>query len=400
MENICTLYTAERIDTKVIHLINNFLDKPTVQIDNNQHGVIIRFTRDSVDDKASYQISMRWRELDSNADHDNSPLGDNLLGMKGFISQIQTDAPSAITHMHQLIDKTVCESAISCNDRNSSTVAALVNDIVGSMDAFIFCQTSSNIGQADYPHFLDSNLQLLLDVEGNSAVHPPEEQEHESDGQLYPDQVARKEMNIDYLNQLGIKTIQHLPVIESEHEVTIRSSEQIAARAVMLALTNLVAFSSISASQAFEIIEQYSLQAHVTPEEMKFLQNPTDELKNIMSWKCEAIWVLCWALNIVEDLGEADDMADLNTIDGELYPIQPGVDPNMFIKKDHMVRSAEEILDENDLYYRLNWACVDARLNGHEIDGANPGVVYERQYALNWLINYMGQEWDDVTCDT
>ena len=52
------------------------------------------------------------------------------------------------------------------------------------------------------------------------------------------------------------------------------------------------------------------------------------------------------------------------------------------------------------LYYRFNWACVDERINGREIEGINPGIVYEKQYALNWLINYMDQDRDYVTCDT
>ncbi|MDF1551166.1 MAG: DUF4272 domain-containing protein, partial [Bacteroidales bacterium] len=63
-------------------------------------------------------------------------------------------------------------------------------------------------------------------------------------------------------------------------------------------------------------------------------------------------------------------------------------------------RSKSEILDANDLYYRLDWACVDARINNSNLSEVNQGVVFERHYALNWLINYMNQEWDDVSCDT
>ncbi|MDR2636809.1 MAG: DUF4272 domain-containing protein [Zoogloeaceae bacterium] len=29
-----------------------------------------------------------------------------------------------------------------------------------------------------------------------------------------------------------------------------------------------------------------------------------------------------------------------------------------------------------------------------------PGVTMERHYALNWLIGYMDQEWDDISTDT
>jgi len=119
-----------------------------------------------------------------------------------------------------------------------------------------------------------------------------------------------------------------------------------------------------------------------------------------MSWKCEAIWTLCWALGIIDDLGEAHVLADLNQIDPEKYPIVQGTDPNVFIKEKHPVRSKKEILDQTDLYYRLNWACVNERLKGSELTVVHPGVVYERQYTLNWLVNYMDQDWDDVTCDT
>lgn len=28
------------------------------------------------------------------------------------------------------------------------------------------------------------------------------------------------------------------------------------------------------------------------------------------------------------------------------------------------------------------------------------GVVQERHHALNWLIGYCGQDWDDITTDT
>ncbi len=65
------------------------------------------------------------------------------------------------------------------------------------------------------------------------------------------------------------------------------------------------------------------------------------------------------------------------------------------------LRSTEAILDQLDLVYRMNWACVDARIKGEEPGGnLMPGVVYERHYALNWLINYQNQDWDYISTDT
>ena len=65
------------------------------------------------------------------------------------------------------------------------------------------------------------------------------------------------------------------------------------------------------------------------------------------------------------------------------------------------MRSKSQILDEADLIFRYNWACVDARIKNLNMpSGLDAGVVYERHRALNWLIRYMDQEWDEITTDT
>jgi hypothetical protein len=65
------------------------------------------------------------------------------------------------------------------------------------------------------------------------------------------------------------------------------------------------------------------------------------------------------------------------------------------------LRPIEDILDQADLIYRYRWALVDARVNDSEPPaGLDPGVALERHRALNWLIGYLGQDWDDVTTDT
>lgn len=65
------------------------------------------------------------------------------------------------------------------------------------------------------------------------------------------------------------------------------------------------------------------------------------------------------------------------------------------------IRSKKEILDQADLILRLNWACVSARVKNETAPGGlNSSVVYERHYALNWLIKYMNQDWDSVSTDT
>ena len=78
--------------------------------------------------------------------------------------------------------------------------------------------------------------------------------------------------------------------------------------------------------------------------------------------------------------------------------IQPS--KSEFIEKADL-RSIDEILNELDKTYRMNWACVDARIKGEQVSGSiNPSVIYERHYALNWLTKYQNQEWDNVQTNT
>ncbi|MCO6146838.1 DUF4272 domain-containing protein [Flavobacterium sp. NRK1] len=211
---------------------------------------------------------------------------------------------------------------------------------------------------------------------------------------------SRKEKSEELLKKSGIKTNDWLPDIEPDEEIILRSPVEIAERVTILCIINFVAFNTFSGEEALEYIHYHNLSNLLTPLEIEFLNNPTEEKKFKESWKCEGIWVLLWSLNIVEDLEFPDHLCDLNKITPENYPIGDKKDPNDFINNSWELRSKSQILDANDLYYRMDWACVDARINGKEMQIVHPGVVYERHYALNWLINYMDQEWDDISCDT
>lgn len=68
---------------------------------------------------------------------------------------------------------------------------------------------------------------------------------------------------------------------------------------------------------------------------------------------------------------------------------------------DAQMRPLSAILDQADLIYRYHWAVVDARVTGRAAPaGLDGGIVLERHRALNWLIGYMDEEWDDISTDT
>ncbi|TKD58973.1 DUF4272 domain-containing protein [Flavobacterium sp. ASW18X] len=406
MNNLCTVYCDSSVIDRVPVLIQQYFPKAKWQVEENEAHSVFTFAQKHgfFKGKSNFKISVRERNADLSLEKDTSLLATNLKGMLGYISTFPVKYPAAVDQLQETIPRMVSEVAILADVENSSALKQLVDMLTTATDGFVFAQQKGFVGVAEYPHFLNGDYKVILDVHGASEIHKDLGVFVALDSQpeitLLPDQIARKQRNIAYIKKLGLKTIDHLPAVESETEVQLRSAEEIAYRAICLAIINLVAFDSITGDRALQMIREYNLEGKITPDELTFLNKPTAQAKTQMTWRCEGIWTLCWALGIVEELGDANQLADLNKIPQEAYPIVPKRHPDTFVQKHTTVRSAKEILDQNDLYYRLNWACVDARINNKTISEVNPSLCYERQYALNWLITYMDLGWDDVSCDT
>ncbi|MMZ57256.1 hypothetical protein D1872_191750 [compost metagenome] len=106
---------------------------------------------------------------------------------------------------------------------------------------------------------------------------------------------------------------------------------------------------------------------------------------------------MLWALGYVDELEYPSSICNVPAAVAILKEHETYAD---FIAHAQM-RKKDEILDAADLIYRYDWVCVDSRINNRPVPGElDGGVVYERHRALNWLITYMEQEWDQVTTDT
>jgi len=63
--------------------------------------------------------------------------------------------------------------------------------------------------------------------------------------------------------------------------------------------------------------------------------------------------------------------------------------------------SMDEILDQADLIRRCHWEVRHADSTRVDVGRKlEPGVTFERYHALNWLMRYEEQEWDDISTDT
>lgn len=217
----------------------------------------------------------------------------------------------------------------------------------------------------------------------------------------------RKERSIEKLKLHNVPYIVHLPVIETACKVKIRTAEEIAQRAVACLLAVQVACDACSehgnlkkSRQFFyEKIAEFDVGGFLTHREKRVLTEKctSQEFVN-MTWKYEAYWVLLWVLGIVEELDYPAQECDCDFATNAVAECNGMED---FMEKVKL-RGIDEILDEADLIFRYNWACVDARIQGRQAPaGLNPDVVHERHCGLNWLIDTDGaDDWDNVSTNT
>jgi hypothetical protein len=107
---------------------------------------------------------------------------------------------------------------------------------------------------------------------------------------LYQDQVLRKAWAEDVLRAQNIPVNVHLPAIESEAEIVLRTPREVADRLHALVVVAFKASEAPDQALVDTIVAERGLAPHFTPEERAFIRKPApDERARIrFSWRCEA----------------------------------------------------------------------------------------------------------------
>ncbi|PGZ88782.1 DUF4272 domain-containing protein [Bacillus sp. AFS029533] len=199
------------------------------------------------------------------------------------------------------------------------------------------------------------------------------------------------------LKKLGIPINENLPLTELDSDVNVRTKEEIIDRIIALTIVSAKGMGA-SNGEIDEFIEVFKAFDLFTDEEKIFIEKKSPKQREFIqySWKIECIWVLLWSINIIQELGIPTNTCDVDLV----YETVLSSTKEDLIKKTSL-RGTNEILDSLDFTYRSHWAVRDAQLNGSQIpSNFNEGVIYERHYTFNWLVNYMEEEWDAVSTDT
>jgi Domain of unknown function (DUF4272) len=210
-----------------------------------------------------------------------------------------------------------------------------------------------------------------------------------------PAQLARRDRSISILKELGVPYLAGLPVTEDASSIKPRSAEEIARRCIAIAIC-AVKGETRKHDLGQKLIAEYGASQFLSAEERAFIDNPSPPQQQFIdfSWRYEAVHVLLWSMGYLTELHPPNEICDV--------PNEVGIirDQGDALASRATVRTMEEILDQADLYYHLHWSAIELRLRGESADDLDEGIIRERHRALNWLIRYMGQDWDDVETDT
>lgn len=212
----------------------------------------------------------------------------------------------------------------------------------------------------------------------------------------YPDQaLARKAATEAALAARGIHVPASLPPLICEDELALRGKDEAVDRARALLLVVLRA-ESVAFGEAIPVDTLLSKMPladdALSVAEQAFLQQqaPGKEECAQLIWRYESLYLLEWALGLVDNLPYPDAPAESAAVVATLIDM-----------RGPRLRPAAEILDALDLHYRLHWHIRQSRLKqGVEAAGLDVDVVMERHRTLNWLVRFQHAGWDEVDTPT
>ena len=230
-----------------------------------------------------------------------------------------------------------------------------------------------------------------------------------------PRQRARADRSFAQLKLREVPVYGGPLIVEDDEEVRLQDPQEVARRAIILWAVALRA-EATPKEEVIALIEKANAWDSVSPMERKFLEdpNPDPDMSRALVWRLESLWVMLWALGHLDQLDWPHDMCNVPRL-VEIMRVQES--SPTFIT-DAKLRSVEEILDAQDLTMRIHWAIRDASLADQPrvpqrlvwsglitwlpvAQCPGVGVVEERHYALNWLVQFLHPEnWDQVDTPT
>jgi hypothetical protein len=405
---ICTLYSHFTGFEKIIDILREAYPKATFSRGSEGGFETVEMETKGGLFSAAGKLKIAYRQRDKPSyrlrNEDVCPLCLNLKGMYGFVDGLFSHNEQVKGLLLQKITTINCEFSFLQAEGKMKNLESTVRKIANAFDAFLFAQPGTVVSRSEGQHFLDKDLRLILDGSGASevdtiSIRVESKYAEQARGPVLQDQRERRKRSEDILQAQDVPVYKNPDAlfVESGTTVRIRTKDEVVDRAIALCYIEM---KSEGADKMLlsDFAEKYNVGPKLTETEKDFAANdhPSEQEMVDANWRAESFHVLLWALGFIPSLDFPRALCNISA------------DVQLLFSRDEArfrdaanLRSKEEILDAADLALRLHWACVNARVkNGQPPAGIHPGIVYERHYALNWLIHYEDQDWDDVTTDT
>lgn len=327
-------------------------------------------------------------------------LADHLNGFCGYVESICDGHPDErIEQLQYRIQQTALVAGIVVEPErdHEAPVEGLIAAIQYGLQALLF--HDSAIYDCDARLILgpDGSYDEEADILGPLAAAPPSES-----------QVQRYERVAQELAKRKVPTLSYPLYIEDDEQVELREPEEVARRILALSVVTYVADGG-DPSNAKALIEEQRWP-DLTPEEQLLFEDNTPAVRHKSLWRLESQWALVWAIGKLE-LPWPSGFCDVP----RLVEVVSGFEKQPDFCSSVKLRSKSDILDALQLTMLQHWAVRDAYLNDGEIpadfdwtnDKMQPvqacpltGVISERHHALNWLVRYGDDDWDDVDTPT
>lgn len=237
-------------------------------------------------------------------------------------------------------------------------------------------------------HVVDPEGRILVSAQNGSSA-PDAKVPYAADA------VARKARTVALLEQRGITVAATLPPLVGESELVLRTNDEAVGRARALLMIVLRA-DSVASNEPMSVellMDKMPLaEEHLSEHERAFLAQETPSQQDCaqLTWRYESLYLLEWALGLVDTLPFPDAACDSANTAATLIGM-----------RGPQLRSAAEILDALDLHYRLHWHVRQERLkHKRDASGIDADVLMERHRALNWLVRFEHATWDAVDTPT
>lgn len=403
MEN-CTIYSHNLEFEKVVQIVKSNLANAKVEYNDGgmQKSLVATIKGGFFGKTKTLKINYRERKNPSyKLEQVECGLTQNLAGMVKFIQSLPVKNQDVGSKFLYKVMSANCEIPFIAEPVITDEFEFVLRKIVNELDGFIFAQSNRIFNKSNGQHFVDKNLNLILDTDGNCEIQDIEvnvdARYHDQPKENYnKEQIKRKENAEAFLELHGVKINKNLPCVSSSKEVELRRVKEVIDRAYAL-LIIAVKGEGIEQEHLIKTIEAKKINSF-SPKESHIYnaESLDDQERAYATWRYESLYTILWALGKMDELKYPSEICDVQAIVGKIFKLS-----REEFEGSVKLRSVSEILDELDKTYRMNWACADARIKGQEVSGnINPSVVYERHYSLNWLTNYQNQDWDNVQTNT